>query len=70
MAKQLKKKSLIKMGVQRSWQSLVLIALTLFSAISATPLDDYVFEYDGNYSWTDTGQTIHGSNVVGTYKIL
>ena len=38
---------------------------TAFAALhkaSATPLDDYVWKEDPNYSWADTGEVIHGHN--------
>mmetsp|Transcript_34025 Transcript_34025/g.43883 ORF Transcript_34025/g.43883 Transcript_34025/m.43883 type:complete len:532 (-) Transcript_34025:234-1829(-) len=43
-----------------------ILALSLFASVSATPLDDYVWEPDDNYKWVDTGETIHGRNEDGS----
>lgn len=51
----------------RSFTFGALFALLGASNVQATPLDDYVWTPDGNYSWYDTGETIHGRNLVSNY---
>ena len=43
--------------------ALPLLALVLrLSYVASTAMDDYVWREDPNYSWTDTGEVIHGHN--------
>ena len=46
------------------------VLLAIGKVALSTPLDDYVWKEDPNYSWTDTGEIIHGHNIgkTETYK--
>jgi len=42
--------------------------LVLSTVVWSAPLDDYVFGNNPLYNWTDTGLTIEGVNIHGTWK--